>query len=122
MFHIGRAGRGLSLPTQESIRMLCCGVLMTKPCTHSTSRPLTGSTNVGCNQERFSSSSSLVSVGKNSKTSKNGPCCSTMGKIVMSLSAIAVVIGGFLRPDEDAADVSARREAIGIPDVDGTIT
>jgi hypothetical protein len=72
------------------------GVLMTKLCTHSTNRPLTGSMNVGSSQERFSSSSSLVRVGKNSITSKNGPCCSITGWIVMSLSVIAVVIGGTL--------------------------
>jgi len=34
MFQNGRAGRGLSLPTQESIRILWPGVFMTKLCTH----------------------------------------------------------------------------------------
>src|SRR6516164_7462313 len=92
MFQNGRAARGLLLPTQESTRMVWCGVLITKPCMHSTSRPLAGSMKVGCSQERFSSRTSLVNVGKNSSTSKNAPCCSITGKMVMSLSGIAVVM------------------------------
>ena len=41
-------------------------------CTHSTTLPVAGSMNVGCSQERFSSSISLLSVGKNSNASNSG--------------------------------------------------
>src|SRR6266480_4223213 len=73
MFHIGRAGRGLSLPTQEIDQDVVLRRLDDEACTHSTSRPLTGSMNVGCNQERFSSRSSLVSVGKKFEDVEEGP-------------------------------------------------
>src|SRR5262249_24681339 len=110
MFQAGRAGRGLSLPTQESIRMLWCAVLMTKPCTHSTTLP--PSINPGSSQERFSSKSSLVRVGKNSKALKNGACCSTTGRIEMSLTVIACVIGG----PRQLSNVGTIRQRIGLYD------
>ena len=101
MFHIGRAGRGLWLPTQESIRMLWCGVLITKLCTQSTSLPVCGiEVSAGSSQARFSASSSFVSVGKNSSASKNGPCCSTTAWMVISLRATVVM--GRVPGDADA--------------------
>src|SRR5262249_52542 len=63
-FQSGRAGRGLSLPTQESIRMLWCALLMMKPCTHSTTLPLAGSLNPPSHHARFPSSSSSLRVLK----------------------------------------------------------
>src|ERR1700704_5176617 len=66
--------------------MLWCGVFTTKLWMPSTRRPVAGSMQSGCSQQRFSSSSSLDKPGKNSSTSKNGACCSTTGWIVISSS------------------------------------
>src|ERR1700674_2623151 len=51
------------------------------------------SMNFGCSQPRFSSSSSLVKVGKNFSASKNGPSCSTMRWMVVLPSWIWADMG-----------------------------
>src|SRR5262245_55473610 len=111
MFQNGRAGRGLSLPTQESIRILWPGVFMTKLCTHSTRLRLAGSMNVGCSQARFSSSERreefedveerplLLDDGINGGVRK---CDCRRHR-------------AFPHPDQDAADVSASRGGIWYP-------
>src|SRR5271154_946435 len=75
------------------MRMLWCGVLITKPWMQSTSPPLDGSINAGSSQERFSSRISLVREGKNSSARKSVQrSCSMTGCMVMSLSAIVIVV------------------------------
>ena len=54
--------------------------------------PVAGSMWSGCIQERFSSSSAGVSVGKKSSGRTNGSSCSITRWMVMSPSVICVVI------------------------------
>ena len=61
-----------------------------------------GSMNLGCSQARFSSSTSLVRVGKNLSMSKKGPSCSTMRWMVMLPSFDGVGHGVVSSPDNTA--------------------
>src|SRR5215510_6131438 len=56
---------------------------------HSTILPVAGSRKVGSSQDRFSSNSSLLRVGKNSNASKSGVCCSTTRWMLMLPSWMA---------------------------------
>src|ERR1700680_237153 len=68
------------------------------------------SRNRGCSHPRFSSSSSLVMVGKNCIASKNGPSCSTMRWIVaLPISILAGKMGLRLRVNLERDGIRSNR-------------
>src|SRR5690348_12444472 len=71
------------------------------------------STNSGCSQDRFSSRTSLVSLGKKLRASKNAPCCSTTGWIVISPSGNGVVIVILLLDSRQNYTSQRRSQSIG---------